>query len=532
MARKRKRSIIETAAATALAVEGRPQPGAMMAWGFGSGATGASRMARSDRFANWRPTVADADGYAQQELGDLRAFSRDLERTAPIATSAIETKTSYVIGSGLTLQSRIDTEELGLSSEAASDWQRKTERRFNVWASDLRCSTNRRQDFYDLQDMAYRGRLVSGDSFVLLASRERPGWPFSLALQVIEADRICNEKNVVNTAKLVDGIEYDEATGEPVRAYVSAHHPGRILPGKDQSWTKVPFYGKSGRCNLIQVSRILRPGQTRGIPDLGPIIATIKQLDRYSNAEVDAAVNSAALALFTTMDAEAFREIFSDEGDQSAYIQKAADWDGSIDSGKSINLFPGESISSPTPGRPNPNYDPFFNSFLSLVGMGLNIPKEVLQKAFNSSYSASRAALMDAWRTFKIERLRFARRFCQVVYQEWLADAVTLGLIDAPGFFADPFTRAAWCGAQWSGDGPGALDPKKEAEAAEVRMRSGVTTLAKETVAYDGSDWEDNHRQRTEEVRRRRADGVEEPPAINGTSAVNTADPEEDPSID
>jgi len=527
MARKRQRSMAKTA--QAMAVDGQAPAGAMLSWGFGVGTPGTSRMANTDRFSNWRPMVADADGYAQFELKDLRAFSRDLERTAPIATGAIETKASYVIGAGLTLQSRVDTEELGLSTEAASAWQHRTERRFNVWASDKRCSTNRRQDFYDLQDLAYRGRLVSGDAFVLLADTQRDGWPFRLALQVIEADRVCNKDNAMNTATLVDGIQYDEATGEPKLAFIAAHHPGRILPGAKQTWTEVPFYGASGRCNLIQVSRILRPGQTRGIPDLGPIIATVKQLDRYSNAEVDAAVNSAALALFAQMDAEAFRDVFTDPGDQASYIQKAAEWDGTINSGKAINLFPGESITAPTPGRPNPNYDPFFNSFLSLVGMGLNIPKEVLQKAFNSSYSASRAALMDAWRTFKIERSRFARQFCQVIYEEWLADATALGLIDAPGFFGDMFMRAAWCGAQWSGDGPGALDPKKEAEAAEARMRSGISTLAKETVAYDGSDWEDNHRQRAEEVRRRKEDDLE---AVAPPPAVTPDDEDEDEDDD
>lgn len=493
---------------------------AMLSWGVGM--PGTSRLAGNERFVNWRPQVTDADGQAQFELGDLRAFSSDLERTAPIATGAIETKTSYVIGAGLTLQSRIDAEELGLSAEEASAWQRRTERRFAIWASDKRCSTNRRQDFFDQQELAYRGRLVRGDTFILLANKKRDNWPFRLALQVIEADRVCNENNAMNTAQMVEGIKY-AADGEPESAFIASHHPGRILSGSKQSWTEVPFYSPSGRCNLIQVSRILRPGQTRGLPDLAPIIATIKQLDRYSNAEVDAAVNSAALALFSTMDAEAFRDVFSDPGDQAKYIQKAAEWDGTIDSGKAINLFPGESITAPTPGRPNPNYDPFFNSFLNLVGMGLNIPKEVLQKAFNSSYSASRAALMDAWRTFRIERLKFARQFCQVVYQEWLADAVALGLIDAPGFFADPFIRAAWCGAQWSGDGPGALDPKKEAEAAEIRMRSGVTTLATETVGYDGSDWEDNHRQRTEEVSRRRADGIE----VEHTPVDNSSDPQD-----
>jgi lambda family phage portal protein len=514
MVRRRQRSAVKHGSAEVLALKAEATPGAMLSWGFGMGAPGTSRMASTDRFSNWRPAVTDADGYAQYELKDIRAYSRDLERTAPIATGAIETKASYVIGAGLVLQSRIDIEELGLSIEDASLWQRRTERRFAVWAGDKRCSSNRRQDFYDQQDMIYRARLVSGDSFVLMTSQSRKDWPFRLALQVIEADRICNKNNVMNSATMVDGIQYDEKTGEPKSAWIASHHPGRMLPGAKQSWTEVPFYSTSGRCNLIQVSRILRPGQTRGIPDLGPIIATVKQLDRYSNAEVDAAVNSAALSLFATMDADAFSDIFSDPADRASYIQKAAEWDGTINSGKAVNLFPGESIEAPSLGRPNPNYDPFFNSFMSLVGMGLNIPKEVLQKAFNSSYSASRAALMDAWRTFKIERSRFARQLCQVIYQEWLADAVGSGLIDAPGFFADPFLRAAWCGAQWSGDGPGALDPKKEAEAAEVRMRSGVTTLATETVGYDGSDWEDNHRQRAEEIRRRRDDGIEERPSV------------------
>jgi capsid protein len=219
------------------------------------------------------------------------------------------------------------------------------------------------------------------------------------------------------------------------------------------------------------------------------------------------------MALFLTMDAEAFNDILTDD-ERKKVIASASQWDGAIDSGKAINLMPGESISSPTPGRPNPNFDPFFGAMLNICSMGLNMPKEVLAKAFNASYSASRAALMDAWRTWKIERAWLARRMCQPIYEEWLADAVALGIIQAPGFFSDPFIRAAWCGATWCGDGPGALDPMKEAMAAGKRIELGQTTLAEEIVAYDGGDWEQKHRQRAREVADRVRDGLQAPISV------------------
>jgi capsid protein len=210
------------------------------------------------------------------------------------------------------------------------------------------------------------------------------------------------------------------------------------------------------------------------------------------------------------MDSEAFSDVLTDD-ERTKVLAAASEWDGVVDSGKAINLMPGESITSPTPGRPNPNFDPFFGAMLNICSMGLGMPKEVLAKAFNASYSASRAALMDAWRTWQIERAWLARRICQPVNEEWLTDAVSLGIINAPGFFADPFVRNAWCGSSWCGDGPGALDPMKEAMAAGKRMDIGLTTRAEEKLAYDGGDWETTHRQSAREVAARVRDGLQPP---------------------
>jgi lambda family phage portal protein len=487
--------------------------------GFGA-MTGTGRIAQQTRFSTWRPMVQDADSVAQFELADSRAFSRDLVRTSPVAAGAIQTRTSHIVGSGLSLQSRIDAAELGLSDEEASEWQTLTERRFNFWAGSDFADVAGELNFYEQQELSLRSHDESGDVFMLLTRKQRNNWPFEFATQIIEADRISNPQGRPSTATLTDGIER-AVDGEPVRAHIAKFHPGKLFADAANIWTPVEFRSASGRRNLLHLKHVKRPGQTRGMPLLDPIISTIKQLTRYSEAEVDAAVNSAALALFMTMDPEAFRDVLT-EAEQARVLSAASEWDGAVESGKAINLMPGESITSPTPGRPNPNFDPFFGAMLNICAMGLGMPKEVLAKAFNASYSASRAALMDAWRTWKIERAWLAAKVCQPVYEEWLADSVASGIINAPGFFADPFIRAAWCQASWTGDGPGALDPMKEAMAAERRMAIGQTTLAEEIIAYDGGDFESKHRQRAREVADRVRDGLQAPAATTPGSQVVT----------
>lgn len=483
----------------------------------------------ADRFAYWQPGVADADGDITRDLRELRARSRDLARNAPVAVGAIETQVVHVVGTGLSLQSRIDADLLGLSDDEASAWQSATEREFRMWAGSLFADAVEEQTFCELQDLAFRSHLESGDVFALLTGVTRPGWPYRLAVQIVEADRVCNPRFAADTDTLLQGIERT-AAGAPLAVHVADRHPGRQVATRDLKWTRVPMRGASGRVNVLHLKRKLRPGQTRGVPALAPIIATLKQLDRYATAEVDAAVNSAAMAVFVKMDPETFQDVF-DDASQAALTSQAKQWDGSLNSGKAINLLPGESIEAPALGRPNPNFDPFFGAVLKQIGMGLNIPVEVLAKHFQSSYSAARAALMDAWRTFRVRREWLAARFCQPIYEEWLAEAVVAGRIDAPGFFADPLVRAAWCGAAWSGDGPGAIDPLKEASAAAERMRLGITTLAEEIVAYDGGDWETKHRQRAREVDERVEAGLEAPvgaPAAPGRAGPAAMPPEDE----
>ena len=488
--------------------------------------------AYSQRFANWTPGVRDADGDITYDLREMRGRSRDLARNAPIARGAVGTMVTYVVGTGLSVQSRIDADLLGLDDDEASAKQKEFERYFNTWAASQFADASQRQSFYELQDLAERSELESGDAFALLVKSKAPNWPYRMAVQIVEADRVCNEGRRMDTDEMTQGIV--RKNGIPSSVWIADRHPGRVIGSAKTEWKEVPFYGKTGRRLCLHLMHMERPDQTRGVPWLAPIIAKVKQLDRYSDAEVDAAVNAAANAVFATMDPEAFNDLF-DADAQGAYIDNAKRWDGTIESGRVISTLPGESITSPTPGRPNPAFEQFFLAVNNEIAMGLGLPRDVLLKAFNASYSASRAALMDAWRTYKVRRFRKASRFCQPIYEEIISDGVAMGHLSAPGFLADPMIRAAWLGSFWSGDGPGALDPTKEATAAKLRIDMGQTTLPEEILAYDGGDWEAKHRTSTRVKDERIEAGLEPPvtmqPGSPGMMALPPADvpePEEE----
>ena len=91
-----------------------------------------------------------------------------------------------------------------------------------------------------------------------------------------------------------------------------------------------------------------------------------------------------------------------------------------------------------------------------------------------------------------MRRQWLVERFCQPVYETWLAEAVALGRINAPGFFMDPIIRAAWCKAEWLGPVQGQLDPTKEVKADILAVQHGFKTHEQVTREYGGGDWLEN----------------------------------------
>lgn len=152
----------------------------------------------------------------------------------------------------------------------------------------------------------------------------------------------------------------------------------------------------------------------------------------------------------------------------------------------------GENVVFSKPTQPNTGFDTFVNAVCIQIGAALEIPKDLLMKEFGSSYSASRAALLEAWKSFKMYRTWFIDDFCNPVYEIWLSEAVASGRISAPGFFEDPLIRKAWLGCEWIGPSQGQLDPVKEVKAEIMAVQHGFTTHEDATMRLNGGDWNNN----------------------------------------
>lgn len=444
-------------------------------------------------------------GSTKEDIDDnlkvLRERSRDLYMNTPIATGALKTINTNVVGAGLRLNAQIDYEVLGISQLEADEWETQVEREFELWSESIFCDAMRMNNFYELQQIAFLSFLMSGETFVTLPYLEKPNMPYQLSVSLLEADRVCSPQGNASD-RIINGVEVG-SYGEVTHYHIAQFHP-LAKSFSEKKWIQVEKFGKeSGRQNVLHLMEAERPEQRRGVPLLSPVIESVKQLGRYSEAELMAALVSSMYTVFIKSEnpnEAPYGEVIPDE-------QRVDDEDENsyeLAAGAIISLAENESIEQANPMRNNSSFDGFVKAICRQIGSALEVPYELLLKHFTASYSASRAALLEAWKMFRKRRAWMAGRFCQPIYEEWLTEAILLGRIDAPGFFDDPIIRKAYSGAEWHGPSQGQIDPLKEVNAAIKRVDEGFSTRARETAELTGGDFWRNHPQRIREESARR----------------------------
>lgn len=449
----------------------------------------------------WNDHGGSVHEDVHKNLKKLRQRCRDLYMGAPMATGALKSLRTNVIGAGLKLKSQIDHEALGITREQARELEVNIEREFATWAESQECDLTRMDNFYELQQLAFLNWLMSGDVIALLPVKPRNHVFYDLRINLIEADRISTPPSEQLGTKIVEGVEVD-GDGEVIAYHIQNTHPLSSRQVEQTEWTRVGAFGeKTGRRNMVHLMNRERIGQRRGVPFLAPVIESLKQITRYEEAELMAAVVSGMFTVF-----------IEKEGDNvssnglplapSLPDDELIDRDGNaieLSPGSIIDLEQGEKANTVNPGRPNSNFDGFVTAIARQVGSALEIPYELLIKHFTASYSASRGALLEAWKIFRMYRTWMANDFCQPIYEEWLTEAVAKGKIKAPGFLVNPVIRRAYTGAEWNGPAQGLLNPKAEVEAAQLRIENGLSTHEREATEINGSSFRKNMEQLKEE---------------------------------
>lgn len=441
----------------------------------------------------------------------MRQRSRILYMTAPIATAALKRQRTNIVGPGLRLKSKIDRDVVGLSQAAADAWQKNAQREFALWANNKRaCDATGVNNFYAMQQLVALAWPMSGDVLALVKRADATVIaPYSLRLHIIEADR-CRTPDItaagavqtnplltgLTTARLkngnaiFDGVEVDKG-GAVVAYHIANTYPGEY--GTElQKFVRVEAYGKdTGLPNVLHVMDSERPDQYRGVPYLAQAIEPLLQMRRYTEAELTAAMVEAFFTAFITTTGGTDGMPLNEAGGGQPEVSRDPN-EYELGTGTINILGPGETVTFGDPKRPNSGFNVFMRALCEQIGAALEIPADLLTMSFNSSYSASRAALLEAWKGFRMRREWLTDDFCRPAYEIWMTEAVARGRISAPGFLTDPAIRQAYLGSEWIGPSQGQLDPTKEVTAAVSAIENGLSTREAEAIKLNGSEYAAN----------------------------------------
>jgi lambda family phage portal protein len=466
----------------------------------------------------WLPPGASADADLLPELATLRERSRDLNRNDPYARGITDAMVDNIVGTGLRPQSRVDHERLGVTPEAAAEWQSACELVWKLWDKQRIADSTQRNDFGGLQRLAFRSAIENGDSFVHPVMVDAPGRPLALALEVIEADRVATPGGDTFAVGGVNaerqrtrmGIELGQR-GEPIAYHVAKWHPGPFSIGvAPTDFKRVPAVDQAGRPGMLHVYRQKRPGQTRGEPLFAAAMASFDNLGGYIESELMSARVAACFSAFVKtanpIDMQVGRTTAIEQGQRIEELVP----------GIVQYLGIGEDVQFADPSNRVGSFAPFVQAVLRAIGASLNLPYEVVAKDFSQvNYSSARAALLEARRMFRCWQVHLAMVLCQPVWALHVEEAWLRGLLPNVPLYDD---FEGWTNAGWIAPGWGWVDPTKEIEASQMAISNGFSTLADE-CASQGRDWEETLVQIARERKVAEELGIELPSAASATPA-------------
>ena len=461
--------------------------------------------------ARWNPPSLSGDGAILPEMGKLRTRSEDAIRNNGFVSGAIASALDNVVGEGLKLSAKPDYTVLGQDEMRAQEWQRPVEAYFRQWANDPDhfCDTTRQQDFGGLTRKLYRSKLTSFEGLAIADWSPRRGGRYSTSIQIIDPARLCNPDGKPDSELLRGGVRLNRkgvATGYWIKSNLDGD-PTRW--GGLPQWKLVPRETPWGRQRVFHTFDVDKPGTNRGKNGLVSVLKTLKSLETFDEATLQAALLNAmyAMSIKSPMDWEAVGSALGVESPTKSYMQDRAiyhkDKGIQFDGAKVPHLFPGEELDFATANHPGVSYSMFQSALLRELAAGLNISYEQLSRDYsNTNYSSARASMLESWKSYSTQRKTVAGAFASWCYALWLEEAIDKGDVKIPAG-APSFLEAktAWTRCDWIGPPQGHIDPLKEKKAIELGIKIGTTTLDIECAAQ-GQDWEQVVEQRGREAKK------------------------------
>lgn len=442
----------------------------------------------------------------------LRENARGVYRESLVARSMVTRYVDHVINTGLTWESTPlwrFIKDAPATDEAKYEWTQHVEELWQLYAESTEADVTGKLTLGQLQRLFYRLAMYDGEFNLIFRYLNAPDRINPLAVQILSADQISTpydgiiqKESESRGNKIQDGIEYD-TNGKAVAIYVK-----QDLSDFSSKHVKIPVMGvKSGRRFVYLYQNIEEPGQSRGYPELAPLVYELAKLTDYDIAELEAVVGQALIMAMIEADVNArpakhpkLAPLSGSDKDTSDAAPKAGiDTVEVKDTAIIINkLEPGYQFKGFNPTRPNQNYQAFVDAFETKIAGSLGMPLSILRQKFGQSYSAFRGEVMFFWLNITRRRDDF-EQFLKTFYESWFTEMVKKGEIKAPGYFKSPLIKKAWLYGGWNGISRPEADPSREIKAIEKRIALGHTTGEREAKAYNGSDFRENVKKLMEE---------------------------------
>lgn len=341
-----------------------------------------------------------------------------------------------------------------------------------------------------------------GEGFARFITNPRLKTAVKLDLDVFECDQCTTHAlNVLVLpsnfqAGIVDGIELDEALN-PTSYYVLRQHPGDT-----STWGG--YYEKIPAEEVVHWFRKDRPRQFRGVPELTSSLNLFAQLRRYTLATLSAAETAANFSAL--LETAAGPDTESAPPDPFDALE--------IERNMMVALPAGAKLAQLRAEQPTTTYATFKQELLKEIGRAVNAPYNVAAgDSAPYNYSSGRLDHLLYRSSMRVEREQCVRVVLDPTFEAWLREARLI-----PGYLPAGTPDVLDHSWYWPG-GVHSIDPQKEAQADELALASGTTTLA-ELLAEYGQDWRAFLQQRAREMELMESLGLPLPAWLGGTPGV------------
>ncbi|MEH6825638.1 MAG: phage portal protein, partial [Motiliproteus sp.] len=473
------------------------------------------------QLANWTPSLKSHDAalLPQLELGNARA--EDVVRNNAFAANGVQLHIDNIVGHLFRLSYKPRWQRLGMTEADARAFARDVESFWMEYAEDddgcwLDAERKRTATMMVREAVGTHTRL--GEVTASAEWIDRPGSAMKTAIKMVSPKRLSNPMGRRDGDGLRGGIEFDRH-GAALAYHVRQPESGGLGfgTGLGQQWTRISATTGHGRRKFLHVFEPVEDGQSRGS---NQFLSVLEQMHMLQHTKLQNTIVNAmyAATIESELGAEAAMQVIGagDEGVQGVQNWLMAMNEYHKGAGIKLNgvkvphLVPGERLNMHTSGNVDNGFTDLESSILRWMAAGLNVPYEPFAKDYrNSSYSSSRASMLEGWRYFMGRRKIIAGRFASQLFSLVLEEALQRRELTLPrsatrGFYE---AKGAWCNSDWIGSGRLAIDGLKEVKEAILRIESGLSTYEKE-LALMGEDYQEVFAQQVREMAERREAGL------------------------